>query len=466
MPANDNRRIYGVSELTRFIKSTLEDGVGQVWVEGELSNVRQPASGHYYFTIKDASAQISGVLFRGNQRGLNFRLQDGLAIRAFGQVSVYERSGNYQIIVRTVEEAGKGSLQAQFEALKEKLQQEGLFEPSRKRPIPVLPRHVGVVTSPTGAAIRDILNVITRRFPNLHVVLAPARVQGESAGVEVAAAIDLLSAQAGLDVMIVGRGGGSLEDLWCFNEEVVARAIARAPVPVISAVGHEIDFTISDFVADLRAPTPSAAAELVVTCKEEFEQQLVASDRALTRALGRAVQDARARLRAAESSYVFREPGNLAGQYRQRLDALMLQMRHRLTGTLRDGHQRLDTARMRMDHEVGAGARMGRQRLDSVQMRLEHEVRAGIRGGLQALDEHDGRMAHTMSMRYQASRQQLQRLEGQLRALNPLAVLQRGYSVTRDASGRIIRSTTEVKTGQRVDTQVSDGRFESEVIAD
>ena len=268
------RRVLTVTELTRLIKAALESEVGTVWVEGEVSNLRQPSSGHLYFTVKDANAQITAVLFRGDQQRLKFKPRDGLQVRVYGEISVYERSGNYQIIVRVLEEAGKGALQAKFEELKEKLQKEGLFDPARKKAIPLLPRHVGVVTSPTGAAIHDILNVISRRFPNLHLVLAPVKVQGEGAAREIAAAIEFLNRRGGFDVLIVGRGGGSLEDLWCFNEEIVARAIAASRIPVISAVGHEIDFTISDFVADLRAATPSAAAELVVGRKDAFEGTL------------------------------------------------------------------------------------------------------------------------------------------------------------------------------------------------
>ena len=438
---NEKRKVYKVAELTRMIKASLEGQFGNVWIEGELSNVRQPASGHYYLTIKDSSAQISAVLFRGNQAGIKFQIKDGIQVRAFGQVSVYERSGNYQIILRTIEEAGQGSLQAQFDALKEKLRLEGLFEPARKKSIPVLARHIGIVTSDTGAAIRDILNVTTRRFPNLHIVLAPARVQGALAAGEVAAAIDLLNARGGLDVMIIGRGGGSLEDLYCFNEEVVARAIARSKIPIISAVGHEIDFTISDFVADLRAPTPSAAAELVVGIKDEFLQQLDLLERRIGRGLESSIGAARARLNVIEGSYVFREPANLALRYRQRLDAAMLQMRHGLTSSLREGHQRLDT----------------------VSIRMEHELKTGLQQGMHNIDDIESRMIKQMENRHQNQKQKLLRLEDKLIALNPLAVLRRGYSVVRDANGKIVRSVDDVTAGTSLMTQVTDGEIESVV---
>lgn len=439
--SDDKRKIYKVVELTRFIKASLERQFGNVWIEGELSNVRQPASGHYYLTIKDSSAQISAVLFRGNQAGIKFQIKDGVQVRAFGQVSVYERSGSYQIILRTIEEAGKGSLQAQFEALKEKLRLEGLFDPARKKTIPTLARHIGIVTSDTGAAIRDILNVTTRRFPNLHIVLAPARVQGALAAKEVAAAIDLLNKRGGLDVMIIGRGGGSLEDLYCFNEEVVARAIAKSKIPIISAVGHEIDFTISDFVADLRAPTPSAAAELVVGIKDDFLKKIVILDQRINRGLDNSLNAARARLNIIKGHYVFREPANLIVQYKRKLDTVLMQMRHGLTSGLREGYQQIDT----------------------ISIRMERELNTGIQNGIRHIDNLESRMVKQIENRHHHNQQRLLQFKGQLNALNPLAVLQRGYSVVRDADGRIIKSIDDIKVGELLVTQVSDGKIESMV---
>jgi len=421
MKNSGGQKIYTVTELTRLIKLTLETEFGKVWVEGELSNVRRSSSGHYYFTIKDEMAQISAVLFRGDQRTLKFQPKDGIIVRVFGDISVYERSGNYQIIVRQMEEGGKGSLQAQFEALKEKLREEGLFDEDRKKTIPLLPQHVGVVTSPTGAAIRDILNVTSRRFPNLHLVLAPVKVQGEGAAEEIALAIDFLNKRGGLDVLIVGRGGGSLEDLWCFNEEVVARAIARSVIPVISAVGHETDFTISDFVADLRAPTPSAAAELVVGRKDAFEKMLSEMSRRLSRSLRECVLEAKNRLLTMGTSYVFHEPGNLVKQYLQSLDNL--------------------------------------------RMRIQHEVWGKLREGVQYLDDLGLRMLHQVEIRRQSCRQDFKRLDTQLRSLNPSAVLQRGYSITRDEKGRIVHIAADLLVGQHLFTRVAKGIFESEVVS-
>ncbi|MHB8835605.1 MAG: exodeoxyribonuclease VII large subunit, partial [Candidatus Methylomirabilia bacterium] len=273
MPAHPGgtRKIWTVSELNRAAGELLEEAFPRIWVEGEISNWKLYGSGHAYFSLKDDGGQIAAVLFRAAAKNFRFEPRDGLAVLAAGRVSLYGQRGQYQLIVDELEPRGKGALQLAFEQLKEKLQKEGLFDAQRKRPLPTLPRTVGVVTSPTGAVIRDIITVLGRRFANVRVLLNPVRVQGEGAGAEIAAAITELALRGDVDVLIVGRGGGSMEDLWAFNEESVARAIAASTVPVISAVGHETDFTIADFVADLRAPTPSAAAELVVQSKEALE---------------------------------------------------------------------------------------------------------------------------------------------------------------------------------------------------
>jgi exodeoxyribonuclease VII large subunit len=268
------RRVYTVSALTAEVKAVLEDSFPAIWVEGELSNFKHHTSGHMYFTLKDAQAQIRGVMFRGHNRLLRFQPTDGLAVLVCGAVTVYERRGEYQITAEFMEPKGVGALQLAFEQLKAKLEAEGLFRDSRKRPLPLLPRKIGIVTSPTGAVIRDMLTIIARRFPGLEVLIHPVAVQGAGAAGEIAAALGRLGSRADLDVLIVARGGGSLEDLWAFNEEIVARAVAASPIPVISAVGHETDVTIADFVADLRAPTPSAAAELVVAQRDELRQRV------------------------------------------------------------------------------------------------------------------------------------------------------------------------------------------------
>jgi len=418
----DKRKIYRVSELTRLIKTTLEDEIGEAWVEGEVSNMRRPASGHWYFTLKDENAQLACVMFRGSQAGAaGGEPKEGVKIRIFGLISVYEKSGQYQMIVRLMEPAGLGALQAAFEALKKKLMAEGLFDAERKKPLPILPQHIGIVTSPTGAAIHDILNIISRRFPNLHIVLAPVRVQGEGAAAEIAAAIDLFNSAGNVDVLIVGRGGGSLEDLWPFNEEIVARAVARSQIPVISAVGHETDFTICDFVADLRAPTPSAAAELVIGRKEDFEAELAGLVRRLTRSACEHAFGLKARLDAAKNSYVFREPANIAGQMRARLEHIARRLGHSLQNLLREKQQ--------------------------------------------TADEFNLRLMHTIKILLQSRRTDLKRLEVQARSLSPVAVLERGYSITYGPNGSILKDASQTRTGERLKTRLSRGTIESEVHA-
>ena len=294
MAMESTRRVYTVSALTAEVKAVLEDGFSAIWVEGEVSNFKHHTSGHMYFTLKDADAQIRAVMFRGSNRLLKFQPKDGLAVLVFGTVTLYERRGEYQINVEFMEPKGIGALQLAFEQLKAKLQADGLFEAGRKRPLPRLPRKIGIITSPTGAAIRDMLTIIGRRFPGLALLIYPVQVQGVTAAGEIATGLAVMGRRSDLDVLIVARGGGSLEDLWAFNEEVVARAMAACPIPVISAVGHETDVTIADFVADLRAPTPSAAAELVVAQRDELRQRL---DELAARALT-AVESALAAQRA------------------------------------------------------------------------------------------------------------------------------------------------------------------------
>ncbi len=417
MDSIDQRKVYRVTELNRRIKSLLESNIGFIWVEGEVSNLRRPTSGHLYFTLKDDSSQVQLAFFKGKQRGMTFEVKDGLQVRVHGQVTVYERSGQYQVIVDMIEEAGKGALQEAFERLKKKLEGEGLFDESRKKPIPRLPQRVGIITSPTGAAIRDILNVITRRFPNLHILLAPVKVQGSGAAESIASAIDYFNRQGSMDVLIVGRGGGSLEDLWAFNEEDVARAIARSEIPVISAVGHEIDFTISDFVADLRAPTPSAAAELVVGQKETFEENLKQYSQRLARSLHMFRLELKNRLTDVSRSYVFREPLNLVRQYGQRIESAEAGKKNALRSALRERQQRLD--------------------------------------------ENSLHLRHRVELRYKSCTQELRRLESQLRALSPKAVLERGYSITFLPDGTIVRESGQVGESDVLNTRLREGIIES-----
>lgn len=441
-------QVLSVSELTHRVKDLLEERFPSVWVEGEVSNLRSPSSGHVYFTLKDANAQLAVVLFRGVAAKVGFKLGDGLQVIAFGDLGVYEKSGQYQLVARQLLPKGLGALQLAFEELKQRLAKEGLFDSARKRPIPALPQRIGLITSPTGAAVRDFLNVIGRRFPNVHIVINPVRVQGDGAAQEIAAAIDEFNALHAshaltLDVLVVTRGGGSLEDLWAFNEEVVARALARSQIPTISAVGHEIDFTISDFVADLRAPTPSAAAELVVKAKDEFARQLEQYQSRLQRDLRLRLAEVRQRFSDLAASYVFRRPTEIIRQYQQQVD----DYGHRLT---RAAGAVLDAQRARV------GAAGDKFKLLSPRTRLAN--------WRQTLGSHDRRLQGAWTQHQQAARHQLGQVGAKLELLSPNATLQRGYSITLiPETGRIVRSISHVKPGTTISTKVLDGDFNSVV---
>ncbi|HMP76266.1 MAG TPA: exodeoxyribonuclease VII large subunit [Kiritimatiellia bacterium] len=415
------RKVYRVTELTRRIKAILEGEVGTVWVEGEVSNARTYPSGHIYFTLKDEGAQLSAVMFRGVAAASKTPVKDGAKLRVAGELSVYEQRGQYQLVVRRVEDAGQGELQRAFEELKAKLAAEGLFDAARKRPLPLLPRTIGIVTSSAGAVIRDILNVLGRRYPDRHVLLVPVRVQGAGAAAEIAAALDLLNALGGIDAIIVGRGGGSLEDLWAFNEEAVARAVARSGIPVISAVGHETDFTICDFVADLRAPTPSAAAELVIRPKADYEDLLATQRRRLAQALRAQLLLLRNRYTRAAGSYVFREPEHLLARHRERVARCLDVAKRALESALAERQQRLDEAHLRLGHAT--------------------------------------------SLLTQRTRHRLERAAESLRVLSPHAVLARGYSVTLGPDGRPVLDSDSVATGEWVQTVVARGSFTSVITA-
>ena len=414
----EKRKIYSVAELNRAARFTLENGIGKVWVEGELSRLTLHANGHWYFTLKDEKAAVACTMFKSDNMTVTFAAKDGLKVRVFGQAGLYETRGTYQLTVQKMEEAGKGSLQEQFEKLKAKLAAEGLFDASRKKPLPLLPQKIGVVTSPTGAAIRDMINVLTRRFPNIEILLAPVTVQGDGAAKSIAAAIEYFNTRADIDVMIVGRGGGSIEDLWAFNEEVVARAIATSKIPVISAVGHEIDFTISDFVADVRAPTPSAAAELAVPVKTELETLLTRLSARLSGSLK-----------------------NRALVLREKIPGFRQAMTQALRSGLQQRQQRIDESALRLTHELKNAVSVQRQRLPGLQQTMTHRLES-------ALAER---------------KQNLRRLEVQLRALNPLSVLNRGYSLTLTDDGAVVRDAASVKKGDLLTTRFAKGTVISEV---
>jgi exodeoxyribonuclease VII large subunit len=444
VPSEPVRHVVTVSELTADVRLLLESKYKETWVEGEISNARVWKTGHLYFTLKDANAQLKAVMFRSTLRHQRFRPDDGQHVIARGQLSVYEPKGEYQIVCQHLEPHGLGALQLAFNQLKQRLNEEGLFDTTRKRSLPPLPRKIGIVTSLDGAVVRDIIKVLRRRHPNIHLVISPTRVQGDSAASEIVLGIQHLFQISGIDVIIVARGGGSIEDLWAFNEEQVARAIAAAPVPVISAVGHETDYTISDFVADLRAATPSAAAELVIARKDEIETRIIR----LTERLRETVRGNLQRRRAAVHSLQTRPglsgwPTRVAMRGRQ-IDELA----YRLSQSTRDriiGRQRQRLHELRLQLE---GLDLGRQ-LGIIRNRLLKG-----RGALVSAMRENHRK-HDSCLRVAASR---------LGSLSPLAVLARGYAVCWNADrSSIIRDATKVAPGQDIHITLHHGSLECEI---
>ena len=443
-PPSDEPRVFSVSEITRTVRAVLEDEIGTVWVEGEVSNYRKQASGHQYFTLKDAQAQLACVWFaRGGSRLKQVALTDGMQVQVRGALTVYEARGQYQLNVQLVQAGGAGLLQAKFEALKRKLEAEGLFAAERKRELPGFPAVVGIVTSPTGAALRDMLHVLARRAPWLRVIVSPARVQGEGAAAEIAAGIAALNELAAPpDVIVVARGGGSVEDLWAFNEEVVARAIVASAIPVVSAVGHEIDFTIADFAADLRAPTPSAAAELIAPDAAELTRELGQWATQLRRQMSAALGAQRVRLDFLARSTFFREPEQRLAAAQQRTDlaeeALRRAMSEHLVARRQDVGALLAALRQYRPDQLLA---LRRQHYDA--LRAKFQARFD-----EARKEPKARFA---------------RLAAMLRLLAPTATLARGYSITTTTDGSTIRSVTDVQRGTQIVTRLADGEVKSRV---
>ncbi len=432
-----------ITELTGAIRTMLESSYPQIWVEGEISNARLWKTGHLYFTLKDARAQIRAVMFRSTVNLLRFKPENGQHVVARGRVSVYDAKGEYQIVCEHLEPHGLGALQLAFEQLRERLAQEGLFDDARKRALPALPRKIGVVTSPDGAAIRDILNILGRRYPNAHIVISPTRVQGEGASTEIVRALKNLERVSGIDVMIVARGGGSIEDLWAFNEEAVARAVADATVPVVSAVGHETDVTICDFVADVRAPTPSAAAELVVGQLEEFTARINRQEERLMAAARVGLQQRREKVHRLERRPSFAGwPARLAGRGRHAAE-----LTHRLSGLtatiVGTRVRRAHVARLRLEAS-NLDRRLGR-----IQTRLV-EARA--------------RMSRALSDVMGVRRVRLRAAAARLEALSPLGVLSRGYAVCWDAQrSSALRRATQVQVGDSVLVTLHSGELDCEV---
>ncbi|WP_236040251.1 exodeoxyribonuclease VII large subunit [Marinobacter nauticus] len=440
-PYPDTRpRALTVSELNHQARHLLETSFMQVWVEGELSGFSRPSSGHWYFSLKDQKCQIRCAMFRGANQRIRTLPREGDQIRIRGKVTLYENRGDFQIIVEHLEPAGLGALQQAFEALKARLQAEGLFDPARKKPIPATPRHIGVVTSPTGAAIHDILTVLKRRCPAIPVTLYPTAVQGEAATADIVRAIDRAQQHGLADVLIIGRGGGSLEDLWCFNEEAVARAIAACPIPTVSAVGHEVDVTIADFVADLRAPTPSAAAEKISPDQQDWLRRLAEQQ-------GRLGQSARRLLQRLDNqlghlSARLRDPRRELLEKAQRMDELELRLNKAIRNRLDQQKQKTDYLLQRMSaqspHRTLKTAREQTQR-------LEERLTLATRHQLRQKDER------------------LQHIAQTLHVVSPLATLGRGYAIVKDDNDRIVRKAGDLETGSQITARLGHGSVAARV---
>ena len=481
------KHVWRVSELTLRICDLLENEFPDLWVEGEVSNFRAAQSGHFYFTLKDEKAQIRCVCFRDQVRGLKFRPEDGLRVTVRGSVSVYEPRGEYQIYVSHIEPVGLGALQLAFEQLKKTLEAEGLFAAERKRPLPALPRLIGIVSSPQGAAIRDILRVLRRRFPNLHVLLYPVKVQGEGAAEEIVRAIRHFNRAVLVDVMIVARGGGSFEDLWAFNEEIVVRAIAASEIPIITGIGHETDTTISDFAADLRAPTPSAAAEIVVRTRAEFEKHISDCTRQLVQHMRYLFLEKRHRLRDLAMHRAFRRPEDLVRRSRQRLDdmnaALAAGLRGRLDGVqqrrrmasarmgLFDLRGRVGVTRIRVERRSGElraaldrAVTRKRRRYAAVQVRIASlDLRAHV-SQLRRKLERDASELTAHARRYLvATRRKLEAATVRLEERSPFQLLERGYAIAYDANGRVLRSAEQVAAGDDIAVRLARGEIAATV---
>ena len=436
------QQIFTVTRLNSAVRMILEQDLGLVWLTGELSNLAMPSSGHWYFSLKDLGAQVRCAMFKGNNRRVAFRPQDGMQVLVQARVSLYEPRGDYQLIIESMQPAGDGVLALRFEELKRRLGAEGLFDEGRKRPLPREPRAVGLVTSATGAALHDMLTVLKRRAPDLPIFIYPTQVQGSAAIGQIVAAIALANRRAEVDVLIVGRGGGSLEDLWCFNEEGVARAIANSAIPVISAVGHEVDVTISDFAADLRAPTPSAAAELVAPDQSARAQRLAHLWQRLVQAMNRHQTAARHGFVLLQKRLDHQDPKRRLEQQSQRLDELSARLQQLLNQRLHQGERRLANLELRL--QAKSPERLlaaGKRRHQLAQERL-HALIA----------KRQDQASHRLAM-----------LTARLDGVSPLATLGRGYSITRTQSGDVINRAAQVNAGQTLVTTLAEGHLQVRV---
>lgn len=432
-----------VSQLNRLARSALEDSLGKVWVEGEISNLARPASGHLYFTLKDASAQLRCAFFRQRQRMNTSHMANGDQVLAYGQVSIYEPRGDYQLIVEQVEAAGEGELRRRFEELKQRLAEEGLFDQERKRPLPTLPRRIGVITSPSGAAIRDILSVLARRFPAVPVIIYPVAVQGEAAAPEIVEALRVASDRRECDVLILARGGGSLEDLWAFNEEIVARALRASDIPVVSGIGHEVDFTIADFAADLRAPTPSGAAELIVPDQSEWLRMITSAATRLATLSQRILSD-----KAQTLDWLGRRLGQASP-----------------ARTLARQGERLQEIQERLALAMRHDAVRRRETISELRSRLlQTSPVFALQTSLRRLAEARHGLVAAAQRRIDLLQNRLNLAGRALHAVSPLATLDRGYAIVSDAaSGNILHSADQVTRGQAVRAKLAHGQFEAVV---
>jgi exodeoxyribonuclease VII large subunit len=436
------RRVMTVSELTAKIRDLLAKNFTGITVQGEISNCREAQSGHFYFTLKDDRAQVRCVFFKQQQRGIKLRPEDGLQMTVRGSLSVYETRGEYQIYVENLEPIGLGALQLAFDQLKKRLEAEGLFDPARKKPLPLLPSRIGIITSPRGAAVRDVVRILTRRFPNVHLTVYPVRVQGEGAAEEIVKALKFFNLRKIVDVLILARGGGSMEDLWAFNEEIVARAIFASEISVISGVGHEMDFTIADFVADVRASTPSAAAELVVQTRDQFDKHIAELRETLASLVRYRLLELSSRVHELSARRGFRRPLDLLRQQRQRADEMTSRLALGLRARLEQSRRRFTAARLRI------ASFDFRMKIAAFRLRLEKRAaELGVR----------------IERLLRAKRDRFEKLSLQLQERSPLRVLERGYAIATDATGNLLRDAAQVALGEIVAIQLHRGRLSTEV---
>ncbi len=435
-------KIYSVSEITQQIQQLIEGKLDPVWIEGEISNFRCPISGHYYMSIKDEHAQIKAVMFRGQNRNLTFVPKDGLKVIAKGRITIYPPRGEYQLIIEYIEPVGIGALALAFEQLKRKLAAQGLFDQSIKKPIPFLPQKVAVITSPTGAAIRDFLKVIRRRFANLEIIIVPVRVQGEGATEEIINAIELVNSKLDVDIIVLTRGGGSIEDLWAFNKEELAFAIRRSRIPIVSAVGHEIDWTISDFAADLRAPTPSAAAEILVKEKETLVKRLSdIRERLISAIRNRIIQN---NLELNRLKKTLKDPTQLLQERLFRIDELALRYKRAMEVFLEKRKERLFSLKKQLI------VCSPKNRIDRIRQKIEF---------------YEKRLTTVIIQRLNENKSQLQRLKNRLEDLGPISVLKRGYSIAmRLSDGKVLTDPYETEKGEKIKILLAKGSIISEVL--